>query len=58
MYIQGIRPITPEMEAEVEAEYEVAMKRYNGVTMPAYEAAKVAYSLDLRVFYKWKHDNV
>ena len=52
------KPVTKEMNAEADKEHAAAMKEYNEVTLPAYEAAKAKYDADLRSYYKWKHDNV
>jgi hypothetical protein len=57
MYVAK-RPVTQEMRDEVEAEYQQAMKVYSEETLPAYEAAKAKYDIDLRAYYQWMHDHV
>ncbi len=58
MCLETTRTITDEMRQEVEVEHTAALKEYNEVTLPAYEAAKVQYDVDLRAYYKWKHDSI
>jgi hypothetical protein len=58
MVLCGKRTITAAMKHEANAEYQAAMKEYNEVTLPAYQAAEAKYAEDLRAYYKWKHDNV